>query len=154
MPYWTAFTEAHIKKDFYWIKKSINRLVIYWIISLLILILMFSVSGWIIKLWLGDSILIPISLSLSICAYVAVTNWNAIFANFLNGVGKIRVQILNAVIMGIFNIPICFILVKIFKMGTFSMPLSNFICLLFGSIINYIQYKKIVNEKATGVWNM
>jgi len=153
-PYWTAFTEAYINKEFSWIKKAINKLIIYWIISLIILILMFLVSGWIIKLWLGDKIFIPISLSLSICAYVAVTNWNAIFANFLNGVGKIRVQIINAVIMGMLNIPLCSIFVKIFKMGTFSMPLSNFICLLLASIISYIQYNKIINENATGVWNI
>jgi Na+-driven multidrug efflux pump len=114
---------------------------------------MFLVSSWIIKLWLGDSVLIPIPLSLSICAYVAVTNWNAIFANFLNGIGKIRVQILFAVIMGILNIPLCLVFVKFFKFGTFSMPLSNFICLLIGSLISFIQYKKIINNNANGIWD-
>lgn len=152
-PYWTAYTEAYIIKDFYWINKSINRLIIYWVISMAILILMFLVSGRIIKLWLSDAVVIPIPLSLSICAYVAVTNWNAIFANFLNGVGKIRVQILYAILMGILNIPLCLILVKIFKLGTFAIPLSNFICLLIGSMISFIQYRKVVSEKAFGVWN-
>lgn len=152
-PYWTAFTEAFFKKDFNWLKKSINRLVVYWIFSLVVLILMFFASDFVIKLWLGNTVAIPVSLSLSICLYIAVTNWNAIFANFLNGVGKIRVQIIYAVFMGIINIPLCFVFVKYFKMGTFSIPLSNSICLLFGSIISFIQYKKIINGKANGVWN-
>lgn len=152
-PYWTAFTEAYFKKDFDWIRTTINRLLSYWIISLVILCIMVFMASWVIQLWVGNSVKIPISLSLSICAYIAVTNWNAIFANFLNGVGKIRVQIFYAIIMGLVNIPLCFVLVRTFNLGTYAMPLSNFICLFFGAVISYVQYKKIINEKATGVWN-
>lgn len=152
-PYWTAFTEAYFKKDFEWVKTTINRLLFYWVISLVILCFMFFISTWVIKLWVGDAVKIPISLSLSICAYIALTNWNAIFANFLNGVSKIRVQILYAIVMGIINIPLCFVLVKIFGFGTFAMPLSNFFCLVLGAIISYVQYYKIINKTATGIWN-
>ncbi|CAM3673717.1 oligosaccharide flippase family protein [Flavobacterium chungbukense] len=152
-PYWTAFTEAYFKKEYSWIKTTINRLLFYWIFSVVFLFFMFLISNWVIKLWIGDSVFISNALSLSICAYIAVTNWNAIFANFLNGVGKIRVQIVYAIIMGLINIPICFLLVKIFNFGTFAMPLSNFICLTFGALISYVQYNKIVSEKATGIWN-
>lgn len=152
-PYWTAFTEAYFKKEFHWVKKTINRLLLYWIFSVGVLFFMFLMSSWVIELWVGDTVNIPFSLSLSICAYISVTNWNAIFANFLNGVGKIRLQIVYAILMGIVNIPICFLLVKIFKFGTFAMPLSNFICLLLGALINYIQYNKIVNRQAKGIWN-
>lgn len=152
-PYWTAFTEAYFKKDFEWVRNTVKQLLIYWLLSLVVLLLMFFVSGLVIKLWVGDVIEIPVALSLSICAYIAVTNWNAIFANFLNGVGKIRVQIFYAIFMGLLNIPLCFILVKIFHLGTYAMPLSNFICLLLGAIISYIQYNMIINERAKGVWN-
>ena len=153
-PYWTAFTEAYFKRDYNWIKMSINRLVSLWIISLLILILMFFTSDWFIKVWLGNTVKIPISLSLSLCAYIAVMNWNAIFANFLNGIGIIRVQIYYALIMVIVNLPLSFIMVKVFKFGTFAMPLSNLICLLLGSVISFIQYKRIINDKAFGIWGV
>lgn len=152
-PYWTAFTEAYFKKDFNWVRYTVKRLLLYWLISLAVLIFMFFTSRYIIELWVGNVIKIPVSLSLSICLYIAITNWNAIFANFLNGVGKIRVQILYAIIMGIINIPLCFVLVKIFNWGTYAMPFSNSICLVFGAIISYMQYDRIVNEKAKGIWN-
>ena len=152
-PYWTAFTEAYFKKDFEWVRSTIKKLLLYWMLSLVVLILMFFMCRLVIKLWVGSVVEIPVPLSLSICAYIAVTNWNAIFANFLNGVGKIRVQIFYAIIMGILNIPLCFVLVKMFNLGTYAMPLSNFICLLFGAIISYIQYNMIINEKAKGIWN-
>lgn len=152
-PYWTAFTEAYIKKDFIWIKATITKLKYYWMANILILAFMVLICNWAIHIWVGDFVKIPISLSLSICAYVAITNWNAIFASFLNGVGKLKVQIMYAIIMGILNIPISFIFVKIFKFGTFAMPLSNFVCLSLGAIISYIQYIKIINKNAVGIWN-
>lgn len=152
-PYWTAFTEAYIKKDFIWVKGTVRKLLFYWVASVLMLSFMVLICNWSIHLWVGDAVIIPLSLSLSICAYIAVTNWNAIFANFLNGVGKLKVQIIYAIIMGILNIPICFIFVKIFKFGTFAMPLSNFVCLSLGAIISYIQYVKIINDDARGIWD-
>lgn len=152
-PYWTAFTEAYHNNDFNWIKLSIKRLRIYWLLSIIFLVVMFFMANFIIKLWIGDVVKISFSLSVSICAYIAVSNWNAIFANFSNGVGKLRVQIFYAIIIGIVNVPLCFVLVKIFNFGTYAMPLSNFICLIFGALISYIQYVKIVNRKATGIWN-
>lgn len=152
-PYWTAFTEAYHGKDFNWIKLSIKKLRLYWGLSILVLAIMLIAANFMIKLWIGDAVQISFSLSLSICAYIAVSNWNAIFANFSNGVGKLRIQIMYAIIMGIVNIPLCFILVKIFNFGTFAMPLSNFICLVFGGVISYVQYGKIVGGTATGVWN-
>ena len=115
---------------------------------------MFFISDWVIKLWLGNTVKIQFSLSLSICVYIAVMNWNAIFANFLNGIGIIRMQIYYAVIMALVNIPLCLLMVKIFKFGTFAMPLANSICLLLGSVISFVQYRKIINEKAFGVWNV
>lgn len=152
-PYWTAFTEAYHSKDFNWIKLSIKKLRVYWGLSILVLVIMLFSANFMIKLWIGDAVQISFSLSLSICAYIIASNWNAIFANFSNGVGKLRIQIIYAMIIGIVNIPLCFILVKIFKMGTFAMPLSNFICLIFGGVISYVQYSKIVGGTATGVWN-
>jgi len=152
-PYWTAFTEAYHKDDFNWIKSSMKKLISYWILSIVMLGVMLFMANRVIKLWVGDAVKISFSLSLSICAYIMVTNWNAIFASFSNGVGKLRLQIYYAMFMGIINIPLCFILVKIFNLGTFAMPLSNFICLIFGAGLSYIQYRKIISKKATGIWN-
>jgi O-antigen/teichoic acid export membrane protein len=153
IPYWTAFTEAYQKNDFDWIRLSIKKLLFYWGISTFFLGIMLFMANPIIKLWVGDTINISFSLSLSICAYIAVSNWIALFTNFSNGVGKLRLQIFYSIIMGIVNIPLCFALVKKFNFGSYAMPLSNFICLIIGAVISYIQYVKIINGKATGIWN-
>lgn len=152
-PYWTAFTEAYFKKEFNWIKKTINSLIKYWILSIIVLVVMVFCAEFFIKLWVGNSVAVSLPLSMCICLYVIILNWNAIFSNFLNGVGKIRLQIFLAIIAGTINIPLCFLLVKYFKMGLYAMPLSNFISLSLGAFFGYLQYFKIINNKATGIWN-
>lgn len=152
-PYWTAFTEAYYKKEYDWIKTTINTLIKYWFLSIIVLLVMVFCAEFLIKLWVGNSVIVSLPLSICICLYVIILNWNAIFANFLNGVGKIRLQIFLALIAGAINIPVCFLLVKYFKMGLYAMPLSNFISLSLGAFFGYIQYSKIINNKATGVWN-
>lgn len=152
-PYWTAFTDAYYKKEFSWIKKTITTLIKYWLISIFVLFIMVFCAGVFIKLWVGDAVSVSLPLSIAICSYIIVFNWNAIFANFLNGVGKIRIQIIYAIIMGVFNIPLSIFLVKYLKWGIYAMPVSNFICLLLGAIISYIQYNKIINGRASGIWN-
>jgi len=152
-PYWTAFTEAYYKKEYDWIKKTINNLIKYWFLSIVALVIMIFCAGLFIKFWVGNSVVVSMPLSISICLYVAIFNWNAIFANFLNGVGKIKLQIFLAVIAGALNIPLCFLFVKYFNMGLYSMPLSNFVSLSLGAVFGYLQYSKIIRNKATGIWN-
>ena len=152
-PYWTAFTEAYFKKEYKWIKNTMDTLIKYWFLSILLLVVMIFFAKFVIKLWVGNSVIVSLPLSLSICLYIVVFNWNAIFANFLNGVGKIRIQIIYAIIMGIVNIPLSFFLVKYLNWGIYAMPASNFFCLLLGAVISYIQYKKIISGTAIGIWN-
>lgn len=152
-PYWTAFTEAYFKKEYGWIKATINTLIRYWILSIIVLLMMVLFAEYFIKLWVGNSVTVSLPLSICICLYVIILNWNAIFANFLNGVGKIRLQIFLAVIAGAINIPLCFLFVKYFKMGLYAMPLSNFLSLGFGALFGYLQYSKIISNKANGIWN-
>lgn len=152
-PYWTAFTEAYHKGDFAWIKLSVKKLCKFWGLSIIILLIMLSVANFVIKIWVGNKINISLNLSIAICSYVAIFNWNAIFSIFINGVGKIRLQILLAPIVGLLNIPLSFFLVKILNWGTYAMPASNFICLIMGAIIGFVQYRKIINNNAKGIWN-
>ncbi|HEY6142129.1 MAG TPA: oligosaccharide flippase family protein [Flavobacterium sp.] len=152
-PYWTAFTEAYHIRDYSWIKEGMAKLYRYWYLSIILLVVMLFFSGFVIKLWVGNQINISLNLSIAICCYVAIFNWNAIFSIFINGVGKIRLQILVAPLAGLLNIPMSIFFVKVLNWGTYAMPASNFICLILGAIFGYIQYCKIINNNAKGIWN-
>ena len=152
-PYWTAFTEAYHIKDYSWIKGSMKKLYVFWGVSLGVLFVMLCLADFVIELWVGEKIVVPLNLSIAICCYVAISNWNAIFASFFNGVGKIRLQIYLAPIVGLANILLSFFLVKVLNWGTYAMPAANFLSLSLGAIIGIVQYRKIINNEAQGIWN-
>jgi O-antigen/teichoic acid export membrane protein len=152
-PYWSAFTEAFYKNEFKWIDSNIKKLIMFWLFSIALLILMYYTSTILIRTWIGSEIYIPNILSITICVYITILNWSAIFANFLNGVGKIKIQTYITPFVGLLNIALSYILVKNLNFGVYAMPLANSICLLFGAVLGYVQYKKILNHKASGIWN-
>lgn len=152
-PYWTAFNDAYFKKEISWIKKSIQKLVKIFLFSLLISLFMIFVSSIFFKMWVGDEINISISLSACLCLYIAIMNWSSIFSNFLNGVGKIRLQVTFAPLVALINILLSIFFIKIIHLDITAIPLANALSLSLGAFLGYIQYKKIINNKAVGIWN-
>ena len=150
-PFWSAFTEAWVKKEITWIKEVIIKLIKFWLILCLFGILMVFMSTTIYKVWVGPKVIIPISLSLLVFIWVILNAWNGIFSHFLNGVGKIRIQLYLGITSAILNIPLAIYLGN--KIGILGVLLANIIVVSFPLIVYPIQYKKIVNGTACGIWN-
>lgn len=152
-PFWSAFTEAYVKQEYDWIKVMIKKLIYIWAGLSFIVVLMIVFSDVAYKLWVGKEIEVPFLLSLFSGIFVITANWNNIFVYFLNGVGKIRLQFYNAIITAIMNIPLSIFFAKYMNMGISGVMLSTIICISFGSVWAPVQYLKIINNKATGIWN-
>jgi O-antigen/teichoic acid export membrane protein len=150
-PFWSAFTEAFVKKDNNWIKYIINKLVLIWGISCVGLVLMVLLSNIAYRLWIGDQIVIPLQLSICIAVYVGVTNWNTIFASFNNGTSKIFIQVWLALIAGLSFVPLAVFLSS--KIGLAGIPSAMALSIFPGSLIVPIQYQKIITNKAKGIWD-
>jgi O-antigen/teichoic acid export membrane protein len=150
-PFWTAFTEAWHKKDMVWIEntmKNLNRLSLLAIISVLA---MLSVSKFVFRLWVGKDVIVPIGISIVMAAYFIIYVRNMTYVYFLNGVGKVKLQLYSSVAGMIINIPLAIFLGR--KMGVAGVLLSSVILNGINTIWTVIQYKKIVNNTATGMWN-
>jgi O-antigen/teichoic acid export membrane protein len=152
-PYWTSFNEAYFKKEFNWIKDSIKKLIKYFFVSIIVSILMIIISSKFFNFWVGEEIKISLGLSISLSLYVAVMNWNSIFSNFINGVGKIRLQMTFAPLVGVFNITLSIFFIKVLHLDISAIPLANALSLCLGAFIGFIQYQKIINNEAMGIWN-
>ncbi len=152
-PYWSSFTEAYTKGDFGWIKKSMKnlfRITLTAVVGVVIL-LFFAPTAY--KIWIGDKVHIPFTLSISMSIYFIITIVYHPFTYFINGTGKIKLQMISLLFTSILNIPISILFAKTLNFGSAGVIISTIICLLPHLIICPIQYSKIINKKAYGIWN-
>lgn len=152
-PFWSAFTEAFVKQEYDWIKNSVKKLVFIWMILSLIAIIMVIASDFVYEIWVGPQVQVPFMLSVASAVFVIIANWNNIFGYFINGVGKVRLQLYYSIIIALLNIPLSIFLAKNVGLGITGVMVSTNICLLFASIWSPIQYKKIISGTAKGIWN-
>lgn len=150
-PFWSAFTEAYIKKDMHWITSSIKKLINIWMLFALGVLVMLVVSDWVYYLWVGSTVKVPFLLSAAIAFYVIINAWCMIFSMFLNGVGKLKLQLYSALFGALINIPLSIILGK--QIGISGVVVSTCIIAFIAAIWSPVQYNKIINNSATGIWN-
>jgi Na+-driven multidrug efflux pump len=112
---------------------------------------MLLVSERVYDAWVGRSVTIPFSLSLVLCFYTTLNCYRTIFCYYANGVGKIKIQLILILVSGLINIPLAILLGKI--MGLAGVVLSTTILCVFCCIFEIVQYKKLINNRAVGLWN-
>jgi O-antigen/teichoic acid export membrane protein len=152
-PFWSMVTQAYAQGDLEWIKKSIKRLLILWLFICIASVLQLIVSNPIYNLWTNNKVIVPFSLSLVICFYSMATTYGTIFSSFINGVGKVRVQLILSVLGVLINIPLAIFFVKHLKLGIMGVPLATTLTVILASIVITIQYNKLIKLNAEGVWN-
>ncbi len=152
-PFWSAYTEAYAKGDLNWIREINRKLKIAWLFLTALGIVLLSISSFFYKFWIGDNLTIPFLLSFSMFIYVITNSWGSIFVAFINGVGKIRLQLYTAIGAGILNIPLSILFAKTLHLGSAGVIMATTVCISFGPFLAPIQYKKIINNTAKGIWN-
>lgn len=152
-PFWSAFTDAYIKQDFRWIKKTVNKLIFIWIVLSIGVFIMISFSNTIYKVWIGKNISIPFALSVVTGVFAIVVNWNNIFTTFIYGVGKLRIQFFYSFLIALINIPLSMFFAKVIGWGISGIMVATIICLIFSSLISPLQYYKLINFSAKGIWD-
>ena len=151
-PYWSAITDAYTKKEFEWIKNTVNRLLKILLGGLGIAFVMYIFSDYIFNIWIGKEIVVPSSLTLLMGIYAVLMGIQALFSYFSNGIGKIRIQMIVYIFCAVINIPLSYYFGEILSLGSKGVLLATVICLITISFTLYIQYTKIINNKAKGVW--
>jgi O-antigen/teichoic acid export membrane protein len=151
-PLWSAYTEAYVKDDITWIKNSAKKVVRVWVLLSFAVVGMIIFSDFLYKIWIGDKVHVPFELSIVMGIFVILANWNNIFAYFINGVGKIRLQFYNSIFVAVINIPLSIYFAKDLNMGITGVMAATCVCVAIGSIWAPVQYLKIVNKTAKGIW--
>lgn len=151
-PFWAGFTEAYYKLDFIWIGLTVKRLIFIWLVFLVLIWVMFFYFKVFCNLWIGSNFSYSNSMIFYYAVFASLATFNNIFSYFLNGIGKIRIQLIGAIFMGVISVPLSMILCKIPQIGPNGVLISNIICLFLGTIFGPIQYYLIIKKKANGIW--
>ncbi|HCU07027.1 MAG TPA: hypothetical protein DIC42_05570 [Holosporales bacterium] len=153
-PLWSAYTNAWTlgKKD--WIKKTIKRLILIYFVFLAVAVLIVAFSSFIFKVWIGDRVQVP-TLLVSLVAFMILLNiWTSIFDFFINGVGKLRLQMYLTAFAALINIPLSYLLAVSMDMGTNGIVIASIVSFSISAIFSPIQAYKIIHDKAFGIWNL
>lgn len=152
-PFWSAFTEAYIKKDMDWIHKVMKKLFRLWTAMAFVGIIMFFVSPWVFKFWIGDEIQIPQLLSLIMMIWVLASTGLSIFGIFLSGIGKLRISLFHSILVMMINIPLSIWLAKFSVLGSAGVMLATLFGVLLRLSFQPRQTFKLIKGTATGIWN-
>lgn len=151
-PVWSATTDAYIRNDFTWIKKTISFSQNVCIISIFIGILMLFVSKFIYGIWLGkDAIDISYSTTGLILLYISFEMLYKVYGTIINGTGKVFAQMILTGIIAIIYIPLALLLGS--SWGLSGVLIANVIVFAVNYIWAKMQCNKLINQTATGIWN-
>ncbi len=149
-PLWPLYTNAYQKKDFNWIRKTLKRLNMLFIGFVVMVILLGFLSHNIISLWISERLVISNRLIIFMGVFVIVRVFGSIYMYFLNGIGKIKLQLWLYAIGALINIPLSVYFVKYLNLGSSGVILGTIVCILGMTIALPIQTYKILRRNEHG----
>ncbi|MCF8337121.1 MAG: oligosaccharide flippase family protein [Bacteroidales bacterium] len=151
-PHMSPFTYAFQKKDFVWIRKSVRKLFIFWMIIVLYGSFLLIFSDKIFNLWIGDKLSIPFNYSFYLFIFFSILTFGGIFNSFINGIGYIKLQMYSNVVSIFLFLILVYIFKYILELEAYSIILAIIFSNFYHLIIAPIQYYKIISGKAKGIW--
>ncbi len=149
-PFWPAFTEAYVKKDFDWMKSIYRKLCKLYICVFFAIIFMAVVSPVVYSIWIGNSTHIPKAMTWTLTVYFIISAWNAIQAYLINGIGILRLSTYVTLVGMSVHIPLSYFLGQ--YIGAYGVIASLAAITLFYTTFFTTQLRKILNKTATGIW--
>jgi len=149
-PLWSAYTDAYHRGDNVWIWNMLRKQVmIFGGVAIAVLAMVFFARP-VIGLWIGPELEVSFPLVLALGLLVMISTWNNIFAMFVNGIGRIKVQLYTAVVAMIINIPLALLFTKYFGLGLSGIVLATCASLLLAAVALPVQVRHIMHQSMRG----
>jgi O-antigen/teichoic acid export membrane protein len=149
--YWSAFTDAYVRQEFDWVRHTIRRMEKVTYLLMAGVILQTVLAGPLIHLWVHQ-VHVPLDMQITLCFFTLISLIAAPQHIFLNGTGKIRLQLYTAVYTIFMTVPFAWLFCKVLNLGPKGVILAMICTSLPVTILYRIQYNKIMSGKATGIW--
>ena len=151
MPFWNATTDAYERGDIQWIRNATRKLRLMIIGIIVCMVMMVILSPWVYSVWIGDCVTIDIRMSIVMAIYIFLLIYSMRYSYFINGIGKLRLQLIFTTVAAALFIPLAYLTTQ----WTHSIIWFMIVMCLVnipGLIVNRIQFYKLINGKAKGVW--
>lgn len=143
---WILFLDSYIKNDKKWIVDMFKKLNILFLVLIIGIIIFIFLTTHIIKIWIGEEIFIPKYLILLWGLFALNRVYGDIYMIFINGTGKIQLQMWLFLIGAVVNIPLSIYFIRDLNMGSSGAILGTNICMLPLAIIMPIQAYFIIKK--------
>lgn len=150
-PYWSAITEAWQKNELVWITNTMKMLNKFVVVSGFFIVIVVISFKFLLKIWLKNTIQVSNLMIILIAMWVFAKIWEQTQCTFLNGVGKINLQLFLTVTTAVLHIPLALVLAKYLKSEGIILSVV-FFATLRASLYKY-QNNKILCKQAQGIWN-
>ena len=151
LPFWSATTDAYSKGDWKWIKDAMRKIKKLLISCAILAIVMLACSDFFFNLWVGDKVVVPLALSLLMVIYCFLLVVSNIYSIFLFVIGKIYLMVISSILSVLVFIPLQYISCMYY--GIYGLVTTLIVVTIATIAVNYLQYDKLSNNKASGLWN-
>jgi O-antigen/teichoic acid export membrane protein len=151
MPFWNATTDAYQKNDIAWIRNATKKLRLMTVGILICLIVMIALSDIVYAIWIDQQTVIDLKMSIMMAVYIFILIYSMRYSYFINGIGKLRLQLIFTTAAAVLFIPLAYLTTQ----WTHSIIWFMIVMCLVnipGLIVNRIQFHKLINGKANGIW--
>lgn len=150
-PFWSAFIEARVLDDVQWMRLETKKLYKIFLIFFLMTLFLVLCSSFFYNVWFGKSVKVTFALTAYMGIWQIFNMWNSLHSTLIYGFGKIRLQIIASVLVGILNIPLTIFLCQ--NWGLNGVVISQIVLAALISWIGPVQLNFLFNKKANGIWN-
>ncbi len=152
VPFWSATTDAFAKNDIAWIRQANRNLFKVWLGMLVVSAMMLTIAQPFYRIWV-PGIEVPFKLNLLMFVYINVLGLGRVFIMFINGIGKVKLQLIVTLIGAVVNIPLSYFFAVNCGLDTAGIILASTVSIAFGPLVAPIQLRKILRGTARGIWN-
>lgn len=151
-PFWAASTDAYTRGNLDWISaklRSLEKIVLFMLLPGIFLMVMLSPVVY--RLWIGDSVSVTWSTSISIAIYIAVLTISNTYMFIINGIGKVQLQLYIYLGFAFISYPVMTLLCR--RWGIPGLLLLPAFIYIVQAVAMRLQLKRIFNSNAEGIWN-
>lgn len=150
VPLWPAYGEAIERGDLAWVQRTFYASIRIAVgTAALMSLLLLAAGSFIIQLWVGELVFVPFSLLLGLAIWKVVEATGNCLAMLLNGTGKLKLQVIMAIVTAIVAISLKFIFIHEFGVpGVVWATLIAYGCSV--SILYYFYVRSRIFSGASG----